>query len=249
MRLYSLDDIVRGYLLKKGKSMHYYIEYLAHAVDALRELSFDTLKTVKRVKLPVNSYMAVVLPCDYVDFIKIGFPRGQYVVEMSARESINRLNNIDDTGAKIPYEIINGDDDSNVGPWTGESYAWIANDLNENIGRMYNNNAGFTNNSFKVLRERGEIQLDNRTAAEYIVLEYIGDGLDTNAETEVHPYAQATIEAYIDWKSSRNAANVTSPEGYNFFNNHRLLRSRLNDITLLDIARMKQRGYKAAIKN
>jgi hypothetical protein len=249
MRLYTLHDIVRGYLLKKGKSMHYYIEYLAHAVDALRELSFDSLKTVKRVKLPVNSYQAVVLPCDYVDFIKIGFPRGQYVVEMSSRTSLNRLNNIDDTGAKVPYEIINGDDDSDVGAWTGEDYFWETNANGELLGKQFNNNGGYSNNSYKVLRERGEIQLDNRFAGEYVVLEYIGDGLDTNAESEVHPYAQATIEAYIAWKSSKNADNITSPEGFNFYNNHRILRSRLNDITLLDIVRMKQRGNKAVIKN
>ncbi len=249
MTLYSIHDIVRGYLLKRNKSMHYYIEYLAHAVDCLREISFDSLKTVKRVKLPVNSYKAVTLPCDFVDAIKIGFERGQYVVEMSKRDSLNRLNNLDDSGNKIPYEEVQGDENVSIGAWDGMTYAWMTTDRGELLGRAFNNGAGTSHNSYKILRERGEIQMDNRYSGEYIVLEYIGDGLDANAETEIHPYAQATIESYISWKSSRNADNIQSPEGYSFFNNHRILRSRLNDITLLDILRAKQKGYKGTIKN
>lgn len=62
MRQYSLDIIVKAYLSKRGLSMHYYIEALSHAVDCMRELNFDTMKTVKTVKIPVNSYGAIPLP-------------------------------------------------------------------------------------------------------------------------------------------------------------------------------------------
>jgi hypothetical protein len=249
MRLYTLDDIVRAYLVKKNKSMHYYLDFLVHAVDAIREISLDTMKVVRTVKIPVNSYKAVVLPGDYVDWIKIGFARGQYNVQMSNRQSFNRLNNLDDNGVKIPYEDIVGDENVGIGEWDGLAYAWSTNDNGEILGRVFNNGAGTTQNSFKVLRERGEIQLDNRFEADYIILEYIGDGLDGDADTEVHPYSLATIEAYISWKSSRNADNIQSPEGYNFYNNHRILRARMNEISLLDIQRSKEKGYKATIKN
>jgi len=249
MRLYTLDDIVNGYLVKKNKSIHYYVEYLAHAVDALREISLDTMKVVRTVKLPVNSYKAVVLPCDYVDWVKVGFARGQYNVEMSQRGSFNRMNNVDDTGRKVVFSDVLWEDDLNVWEWDGYAYGWATNDKGEILGRFFNNNAGTTPNSFKVLRERGEIQLDNRFTADYVILEYIGDGLDGDASTEVHPYSISTIEAYIAWKTSRNADNIQSPEGYNFFNNHRLLRARMNDISLLDIQRSKEKGYKAIAKN
>lgn len=249
MRQYSLDTIVKAYLSKRGLSMHYYIEALSHAVDALRELNFDTMRVVKTVKLPVNSYGAVTLPADYVDFIKVGFPKGQYVVEMSQSEPINRLNNIDDQGNKIKYEVIDTDFPISSWGWDGANYIWAANDRGELLGRGFNIQAGTTHNSFKVLRERGEIQIDNRFAADYVILEYVGDGLDANASTEIHPYAQATIESYIAWKSSPSRDALQSNESLLYHNNLRILRGRMNDTTMLDFLRAKQKGYKATVRN
>jgi hypothetical protein len=249
MREYSLDTIVKAYLSKNNLSIHYYIEALSHATDCLRELNFDTMKVVKSVKLPVNSYGAIPLPCDYVDFVKVGFPKGQYVVEMSTNEKLNRLNNIDDQGNKIKYEVIDNDMPESSWGWDGANYIWASNDRGELLGRGFNLNAGSTHNSFKVLRERGEIQIDNRFANDYIVLEYIGDGLDTNASTQVHPYAQATIESYISWKMSPAKNAVQSNESLMYHNSLRILRGRLNDATILDFLRAKQKGYKASIRN
>jgi hypothetical protein len=249
MRQYTLDTIVKAYLSKRGLSIHYYIESLTHACDCLRELNFDTMKVIKSVKLPVNSYGAVTLPSDFVDFVKIGFPRGQYVVEMSQNDTLNRLNNFNDEGNKIKYESIDTDYPLSSWGWDGANYIWASNDRGELLGRGFNIQAGTTPNAFKVLRERGEIQLDNRYSAEYVVLEYIGDGLDTNAETEVHPYSQSTIESYIAWKSSLNRDAIQSNEALLFYNNLRILRGRMNDATLLDYLRSKQKGYKATIRN
>jgi hypothetical protein len=249
MRQYSLDTIVKTYLSKRGLSIHYYVEALSHACDCLRELNFDTMKVVKTVKLPVNSYGATTLPTDYVDFVKIGFPRGQYVVEMSQSDGLNRLNNFDDQGNKIKYEAIDTDYPLSSWGWDGATYIWASNDRGELLGRGFNIQAGTTHNSFKILRERGEIQMDNRFAADYIVLEYIGDGLDTNAETSVHPYAQSTIESYISWKSSPSRDALQSNESLLFHNNLRILRARMNDTTILDFLRAKQKGYKATVRN
>lgn len=235
MREYSLDNIVRKYLQQEGLTIHDYVECLSLATDCLRELNFDTLRTVKSSKLPVNSYKAVALPADFVDWIKISYARGQYVVEMTMDNRLNRMNNLSNTGQKIPYEVINADESIN--------YSLLDVDAT-----YFNNNVAETSNSFKILKERGEIQLDNRCDAEYVILDYIGDGLDTNADTQINPQAVSTINAYIAWKRSPNRHNVQSPEGFNFFNSHRLLRGRLNDLSLLDIIRSKEKGYTQTIK-
>jgi hypothetical protein len=249
MRQYSIDTIIKAYLAKNNLSIHYYIEALSHAVDCMRELNFDTMRVVKTVKIPVNSYGAAPLPCDYVDFIKIGFPKGQYVVEMSQSETLNRLNNVDEQGNKIKYEAIDTDFPLSSWGWDGANYIWASNDRGELLGRGFNIQAGTTHNSFKVLRERGEIQMDNRFAQDNIILEYIGDGLDCNAATEVHPYSQATIESYISWKMSPSKNAIQSNESLMFHNNLRILRGRMNDSTLLDFLRSKQKGYKATVRN
>lgn len=237
MRQYTLDSIVRKKIFNSGKTIHDYVEYLSNACDCLRELTFDSIQTVKSVKLTVNSYKAVTLPTDYVDFIKVGYPRGQYVVEMTQTDSLNRLNNFDtDLVTKIVYT---GVDQNSL--------------LNYNLldveAPLFNHNVEDTSNKFKVLRERNEIQLDNRCDAEFVILDYIGDGLDTDAETSVHPYCISTIDTYMDWKASPNRNNIQSPEGFNFHNHHRLLRGRFNDITLQDIFKSKSKGFTQVIKN
>lgn len=63
------------------------------------------------------------------------------------------------------------------------------------------------------------------------VVEFITNGLECNAATKIHPYAQRTIETYIEWKSSQNRNNPRSPEGIDFANAHDILRGRLNDLT------------------
>lgn len=63
------------------------------------------------------------------------------------------------------------------------------------------------------------------------VIEFIKNGLECNAATKIHPYAQKTIEAYIEWKSSPNRNNPRSPEGVIYGNEYGILRGRLSDLT------------------
>lgn len=235
MRQYTLDNITKGYLLKKGLTIHDYIQALTYACDCLRELSFDSLQTIKTSKIPVNSYKAIAIPSDYVDYVSVNYIRNQRVVEMQEDNSLNRMNNYNDNGTKIPYDV-------------GTSNDLVSGDYDIETSR-FNHDTGHSSNSFKVLLERNEIQLDNRCDAEYIILDYIGDGLDTNAESSVHPYAIVTIEAYMAWKFSPNADNIQSPEGFNFFINHKTLRARKDGLTLNEIIKGRQKAYTQTIKN
>ena len=81
MKLYTLDNIVRSALADRGYPMHFYLQFLQYGIDALRMLNFDVLQSIKSVRLPVNSYKAVTLPCDFVDIVKVGTETGQFVVD------------------------------------------------------------------------------------------------------------------------------------------------------------------------
>lgn len=63
------------------------------------------------------------------------------------------------------------------------------------------------------------------------ILEYLTDGNDCDAATRVHPYAQMTIEDYVVWKKSPNRDRNNSSEAMAYFDSHKILRSRLNDLT------------------
>ena len=44
-----------------------------HAMRALQELSFDTLKSVKSIEVEVPPNLSVVLPQDYVNYVKLAW--------------------------------------------------------------------------------------------------------------------------------------------------------------------------------
>jgi hypothetical protein len=46
MKVYTLNNIVRGALMSRGYPMHFYLQFLHYGVQCLRELNFDVLQNV-----------------------------------------------------------------------------------------------------------------------------------------------------------------------------------------------------------
>lgn len=253
MKLYTLDNIVRSALMDKGYPLHFYLQFLQYGVDCVRQLNFDTLGNIKSVRLPVNSYKAVTIPCDYVDYVRVGIQLGQYVEPMAEKkESFNRLNNFDSLGNKINYGDIEASNGLIPNNWEGYWYTNYINDKGEHLGRIFNNQPGFRN-SFVVLRERDEIQLDNGFTGTEIVLDYVSDGLTTDSTNAIHPYAIDAIKAFIFWKSKEHGRQYNLGERSvakdEYYNQLRVLRGRLNNMTVNDIKRSLAKGYGPVIKN
>ena len=253
MKLYTLDKIVRSALTDRQYPMHYYLQFLQYGIDALRMLNFDVLQSVKSVRLPVNSYKAVTIPCDYVDYIRIGNEVGEYVTPWGEkRDSFNRLNKFDTNGNKIPYGDIQASTGLLPSDWEGFWYTNYVNDKGEHLGRIFNNFSTYPN-SFVVLRERNEIQLDVSYTGTEITMDYITDGLSTNASTAIHPYAIDCIKAYIFWKMKEHSRAYGLGERQvakdDFYNQLRLLKGRMNGIDVNDIKRSLANGYGPVIRN
>ena len=253
MKLYTLDKIVRSALTDKAYPMHWYLQFLHYGVDALRMLNFDVLQNVKSVRLPVNSYKAVTLPCDFVDYIRVGNEVGQYIYPHGEkRDSFNRLNKFDSNGNKIAYGDIEAANGILPNDWEGFWYTNYLNDKGEHLGRIFNNFSG-TRDSFVILRERGEMQLDTSYIGTEIVLDYVTDGLTTSASNAIHPYAIDCIKAYIFYKMKEHSRAYNMGERQmareEFYNQLRILKARMNSIDINDIRRSLDRGYGPVIKN
>lgn len=249
MRFTTIDKIVRGVLIQKRWPLHYYLECAKHALDCLRELTFDSLRIVNTVELTINEdgYYAD-LPCDYVDWTKVGLKIGQFVQPITQRDSINRLHNYDSQGAIINYGDAT-DAITDYPFWPGYWMYQNIDDLGENIGRLYGYNTAVANNSFKILRERGQIQFNESTQTNTIVLEYISDGQTSDNATQVDPYAESCIESYISWKTSPSGDNDRSPEGRSYANARRIFRARKNELTLVQIRQILYANYRMSQKN
>lgn len=232
--------------MQKSYSLHWYIQALKYASDCLRELTFDSLKNINTVILDVSDTGAADLPCDYVDKIKVGIQKGQYIKPLVQDDSINRKVKLDSTGTPIKYdEPCNFD---LYTPFLFQSYPYLETCLTP----IYGFNAGWLTDGYKILRERGQIQLDQNVCATEIYLEYISDGQCADNATMVHPYAQKTIEAYIFWQFKEHSRTYGAGErqlAQNEFNaQRRILRARLNGLTKDDYIRIVRKGYSATIK-
>lgn len=253
MKLYTLDKVVRNALSDRGYTMHWYLQFLSYAVNGYRELTFDTLQSIKSVRLPINSYKAATLPTDYVDYVRVGNEYGQYISPFGQRrDSFNRLNKFDDNGDKISYGDIQAANGILPNNWEGFWYTNYINDKGEHLGRIFNNLPGFRD-SFVILPERDEIQLDVSYTGTEIVMDYISDGTSTTASNSVHPYAIETLKAYIFWKHKEHGRQYNLSERemakQEYYNNLRLLRARMTGMDIIDIRRSLDSGYGATIRN
>src|SRR5882757_6471794 len=208
----SLDNIARSLLLQKGLPLHWYVQFLKYCADAYRELCFDSMRAINTVVLPISQIdFAANLPCDYVDWIKVGVPQGQLVQPLVQRPSINRLTNYTAQGQATTYgngQTVNMDFPFWPGYWMFQNI----DDLGENVGRLYGYNTGFTNNFFKVIPERGQIQFAETLQQTEAVLEYISSGQTVSNATKIDPQAQAVMEAYADLKYKLHSKRFSGGE-------------------------------------
>jgi hypothetical protein len=248
----TLDQIIRRTLLEKGYPIHWYAEYMFHASAAIRELSKDTLKIIRSARLPVNSYYAVDLPDDFVDDLAVTLPVGNLLQNVPKKDSITPLR-LHDTasGAFVPYSDSSDDSEGETvfGFVPSSQWFWNVNDFGEPTGRYFGAGGGANANGYKVFKERRQIQLTESFTSDEIVLLYISSGQSADNATQVEWLAFSAIQAFINWKRSRNADIDQSPEGVSWYNQRRLLRANLNDMTTTDIKQILRKNYTASIKS
>jgi len=253
MILSSLDKIVRRNLLEKSMPLHWWLEYFLHAAAGLREMSFDSLQIINTVSLPINSYSAFDMPDDFVDDVAVCIPMGQFLRPIPKNDSINPIRITDTTGNFIPYSDAATNpqtagltffDFSAAGYWF-----WNINDFGEPTGRYFGGTGGDRMNGYKKIKARRQIQLTETYQSDSAILIYISDGSRADDLTQIDVEAFAAIQAYINWKRSPNADMKDSPEARTFYNERRLLRARLNEMSVTDLRNLIHSTYSASIKN
>lgn len=251
MRWYTIDGIIKGLLIKQGKPIHWYLQYLKYACDAVRELHFDTLQRVYTERLTVTSYKSIILPCHYTDWVRVGVIANDRVKALSQGGTINRLNNYDSAGDKIVFPVQTNTDVTNNSYYN--DFVLRRNGFNEFQGGIFNNRPDLADYKFRVLPERNEIQFNNDFPYTEVILDFIGDGMDGDAATQVDAYAVDTIESYIMWQLSLH--NRHDSNGDTMFRKdvydkaHRLLRARKNKMSKEDIIDSVRKGYSGTYKN
>lgn len=251
MTLSTIDQIVRRVLLENNLPIHYYSEFLFHASSCIRELSFDTLKIINTVNLPVSEIGDVNLPSDYVDEVALCLSAGLLLQQLPHKSNINPLRVHDTTTGAFTTQPSEQNVDINNTTYFGSynwSWFWNVDSLGEFTGRYFGANGG-THTGYKVIKEQRRIQLSDGISGGNVILQYISDGQNTDSASQITPQAVSCIHAYINWKTSANRAIKNSQEAATFYNEKRLLRARLSELSIMDIKNVLRSNYSASIKN
>ena len=265
----SLQDIINNFtiayvgenkLLPKVKRT----DIAFHAQRGLAEMSYDILRSQKAHEIEVPTTLQMILPQDYVNYVKLtwkdsaGIERILYPVSKTSNpkaikqdangDYVLNSNELDFetesdtwTSYKSHTPITNTDDyqDDRYWPNTGQRFG---------IDPQY----AQANGSFYIDQLAGKIHFSSSVAGKTITLKYISDSLGTDAEMQIHKFAEDALYKHIAYAllSTRSAVNENVVRRFKQekFASARVAKLRLSNLKLEELAQV-MRGKSKQIKH
>jgi len=225
----SLKDVVNNFLVGYVGN-HKLIQdckrtdVIFHAKRGLQEFSYDTLRSIKSQELTIPPSLSVVLPQDYVNYVRVSF-----IDQLGVKRIIYPANNLTINPYENPIQDAQGiPTQDNFGEnlkgtsITEERWArandnllngQLINNIDEaidfqnaygfegswNWGRQYGLEPQLaqTNGWFTLNEREGKMSFSSNLANRLIVLEYISDGLAYEMDSKVPKMAEDALYAYI----------------------------------------------------
>jgi len=200
-------------------------DLIFHAKRAMQEFSYDTLNSIKSQELNIPPSLSVVIPQDYVNYVKMS-----WIDSMGVKRPIYPANNLTINPGSMPLQDGLGvPTQDNFGEnLEGTSITearWAAADDNllngqaNNLRQInfdydgYDNSRGIgqgqlygldpqysqTNGWFTINHREGKMSFSNNLASALIILEYISDGLAYDLDTKVPKMAEEAMYAYMHY--------------------------------------------------
>jgi len=225
----SLDDIVNNFMLMyvgNDKLVNNVERYnvLFHAKRGIQELNYDALKETKIIELTVCDNATVVLPPDYVNWVRISLYKDGVLRPLSENVNTNfadaylQDNNCrvlfdEDGNVLIGTSLLDGDrvDGQQKTQYLGDGLLngslgynidgkWV---FDYAIGGRYgmNTETANINPTFKVNKAGGVVSFSSPMAGEDIILEYVSDGMEggVDANVSLNKLFEDYIYAYIKY--------------------------------------------------
>lgn len=231
----SLADIVNNFMLMyvgNDKLVNNVERYtvLFHAKRAIQELNYDALRNIKVLELQLGSQLKMVLPPDYVNYVRISLLRNGVLFQLTENRTVlsataylqdNNLDIIFDLNGEVvtgtsKLDIMRQDKQLYVGPgFYNGSYGWVYNGdwyFGYGIGGRYGleTDAANRNPKFTINKAAGVIDFSTGVEDGYIVLEYISDGMENGDDSliTINKLAEDYVYNYIKWALLNNKTGV-----------------------------------------
>ncbi len=231
----SLADIVNNFILMyvgNDKLVNNVDRYtvLFHAKRAIQELNYDALRNIKVLELQLGSQLKMVLPPDYVNYVRISLLRNGVLFQLTENRSVmsataylqdNNLDIIFDLNGEVvtgtsKLDIMRQDSQLYTGPGSyNNSYGWNYNGdwyFGYGIGGRYGlaTDEANSNPKFTINRAAGVIDFSSGVQDGYIVLEYISDGMENGDDSliTINKLAEDYLYNYLKWAVLNNKTSV-----------------------------------------
>ena len=190
-----------------------------HAKRGLQEFSYDTLKSIKSQELTIPPSLNVIIPQDYVNYVKIsridsngvkhiiypGMLNGSpYTMPVQDTEGIPIQDTLDYniTGTSIieeRWKDSNPAEGSSRNRNTDLNFSNGDNNTYNFLGQRYGMDTATANfNGTFIMNDReGKISFSSDLVGSLILLEYISDGLAYDLDTKVPKMAEEALYAHI----------------------------------------------------
>tara|TARA_R110001583_G_scaffold90471_1_gene232395 strand:- start:272 stop:1219 length:948 start_codon:yes stop_codon:yes gene_type:complete len=182
-----------------------------HAIRALQELSYDTLRSTKDWEVEVPSTLVLVMPLDYVNYIKVAWSDGNGIERIlyPARKTSNAFNvnqgvepsgGFETGGDAVDLIRTAADGDANHISDTAANFksntasdigSMDADNINDNYDNTYGQRYGIdpqhaqANGSFFIDEDKGKFHFSSNVAGKTLVLRYLSDGVSSTAASGI----------------------------------------------------------------
>ena len=203
-----------------------------HAKRGLQEFSYDTLKSVKQQELTIPNNLSVILPQDYVSYVKISSVDSQgvkhviYPTRLTSNPTdmpIQQIDNgdpiqdeygdnfqgtpiIDERWGNADMERITGEYNSELQDALLDGYTWYGTTVGQRYG--LNPETSNMNGSFTINERDGKISFSSNLVGKLIIFEYISDGLAYNKDTTLPKMAEEAMYAHIAYSILSTRINI-----------------------------------------
>ena len=225
----SLDDIINNFMLMyvgNDKLVNnidrYQIRF--HAKRAIQELNYDALKESKIVELSVCDNLRVILPPDFVNWIRISVYVNGMLMPLTENIQTNFATSyLQDNDCNVLFDeegdVLTGDSLLDQERLAGEQKTmYLGKGLMNGsegylidgrwyfdyaVGQRYglNTETANSNPTFKIDKANGVINFSSDMADKIVVIEYVSDGLynGDDSQVSVNKMFEEFIYAYIKY--------------------------------------------------
>jgi len=193
-----------------------------HAQRALQELSFDTFKSTKAQEIEIPASLQMVLPQDYVNYVKITW-KDASGIEHILYPAIKTSNTtaITQNAAGVYQTTGNNLTTTDSDTWTAyksntpsenqkDDYNYDSDTYDLNIGQRYGLDPAHAqvNGSFYIDELTGKIHFSSNISGKTVTLKYVSDSLGTDAEMQVHKFAEEAMYKCIAYAILSTRSNI-----------------------------------------